>query len=171
MRVRFSEISPVGSRYEIREIEGLSLQQDFVVRGPVEAQCTLKRKGDAKVELYGSLKVSLSLPCDRCLSLYDVEVDADLHVIFETESGGSWQVKELECNIPDLDTVVLDEPVIDLDDVLRQQLYLALPVKSLCSEQCRGICSQCGANLNLAACNCADQGKKSPFSVLAQLKK
>ena len=171
MLIRFNEISPLGSSYEIRVIDGLGPPQDFVVKGPVDARCTLKRKGDDKVELQGRLQATLTLNCDRCLSSYDKEVDTGLQVLFEIESEGSWHLYDLENNISDLDTVFLEEPVIDLDDVLRQQLYLALPMKNLCMEQCRGICFRCGANLNHAECGCADENKESPFAILAQLKK
>jgi uncharacterized protein len=171
MLIRFKEISPHGSSYEIRVIDGLDPPQDFVVKGSVDARCTLKRKGDDKVELQGRLQATLTLNCDRCLSSYDKEVDSELQVLFEIESEGSWHLNNLEYNIPDLDTVFLEEPVIDLDDVLRQQLYLALPMKNLCTEQCRGICFRCGANLNHAECGCADENKESPFAILAQLKK
>jgi uncharacterized protein len=80
-------------------------------------------------------------------------------------------VKDLEYRIPDLDTVILEEPVIDLDDIIRQQLLLALPMKKLCSEQCKGMCLRCGANLNQNACGCDGEPQDSPFAILAQLKK
>jgi len=171
MLIRFNEISPLGSHYEVRKVDGVDGPPEPLVRGPVDARCTLTRKGDDKVELQGRLQATLTLTCDRCLSPYDREVDSELHVLFEVESGDSWQVKDLEYKIPDLDTILLDEPVVDLDDVVRQQLYLAIPMKSLCSEQCKGICSWCGTNLNQAACGCADEHKESPFAALAQLKR
>lgn len=171
MLVRFDQISPYGNHYEVRGIEGLESQQDFIVKGPLVAQCTLKRKGDDKVEMLGQLKTCLSLACDRCLAFYDIEVDAELQILFETASSVSGRSQEVECNVSDLDSIVLDEPVVDLDDVLRQQLYLALPMKSLCSEQCKGICSGCGVNLNQAECSCEYTNENSPFAVLALLKK
>jgi uncharacterized protein len=170
MRVWFNEISPNGNCYEVEGIEGLASQQDFIVKGPLSARCTLKRRGDAKVEMEGRLKACLSLICDRCLASHDIDVDVELQVLFKTVSSDSWQLKELECNISDLDTILLDEPVVDLDDVLRQQLYLALPLKNLCSEQCRGICPRCGVNLNLEECKCANERQDLPFAILARLK-
>ena len=58
---------------------------------------------------------------------------------------------------------------VDLDDLLRQQLYLSLPVKNLCAEECRGLCPGCGANLNQADCTCGAGEDRSPFAVLRQL--
>jgi len=171
MRVLFDEISPQGNRYKISEVDNLVGHPDFAVKGPLIAQCALHRKGAAKVALTGRLQVVLSLVCHRCLELYDVETDSEFQVSFELESDESWRIKDLEARIADLDCEALVEPVIDLDDVVRQQVYLALPVKHLCSKTCKGICSQCGANLNLADCGCATDGKVSPFAALARLKK
>lgn len=169
--IRFNEIAPHGSFFEIREIDGLDTQEDFVLQGPVEAHCALKRKGDLKVDLQGRMRATLSLICDRCLAAYDSEIDTTFQVLFEVESEGAWHVKDVESSMQDLDTVLLAEPVIDLDDVLRQQLYLTLPMKQLCSEQCLGMCSRCGTNLNRAACGCAADNKASPFAVLERFSK
>jgi uncharacterized protein len=171
MLIRFNEISPLGSTYEFRTIDGLGPPQDFAVKGPVSARCTLKRQGDDKVELQGRLQATLTLNCDRCLSSYDKEVDTEFQLLFEIESADAWHLNDLEYNIPDLDTIFVEEPVVDLDDVLRQQLYLALPMKNICMELCRGICSRCGTDLNHAECGCADKSKDSPFAILAKLKK
>jgi uncharacterized protein len=171
MLVRFSEISPLGSQYEIRNIDGFDERSELVLCEPLQAQCTLVRKSDSKVELQGRVETSLTLTCDRCLSPYCQKVDAELHMLLEVESADTWQVKDLEYNIPDLDTVLVDEPVVDLDDVIRQHIYLALPVKNLCSEQCRGMCPRCGANRNATLCGCSDEKRESPFAVLAQFKK
>lgn len=171
MLIRLNEISPVGSHFEFHTVDGLDALPDIVVLGPVKAQCTLQRKGESKAELQGRLAATLELECDRCLSQYALEVDTVLHILFEVETDTSWQVKDLEYRIPDLDTVVLEEPVIDLDDTIRQQLLLAVPMKKLCSEQCKGICLRCGANLNQNPCDCDSDPQDSPFAILAQLKK
>jgi uncharacterized protein len=171
MRVRFNEISPQGSRYEMTDVEGLAEQGDFVVRSPMHAQCTLRRKGEDKVELDGRIQAVVSLVCDRCLGEYEVEVETEFQVLLEVESEHSWHLKEVEVHAAELDRELLDEPVVNLDDVMRQQLYLALPMKNLCNESCRGICTQCGANLNTTTCDCVTEERSSPFAGLARLKK
>ena len=55
----------------------------------------------------------------------------------------------------DLETSYYRDDQIDLNELLREQFYLALPMKPLCLEDCRGLCSQCGTNLNAGACGCA----------------
>ena len=54
----------------------------------------------------------------------------------------------------DLETSFYRDDQIDLNEVLREQFYLALPMKPLCADGCLGLCSQCGANLNLTTCGC-----------------
>ncbi len=171
MLIRFNEISPHGSRFIIHEVQGLVDQGALIVRGPLVAECALERKGDDKVALRGNVDVQVMLPCDRCLGWYPVQVKTDFQLIYALEHDEAWQVKALESLPTDLETEVLSEPVIDLDDVLRQQVYLALPVKSLCSPSCAGLCSHCGTNLNETTCECSKKVKDSPFAALAQLKK
>jgi len=171
MHVRFNEISPHGSQFVFQEIRHLADQQDFVVNGPVSAECKLERKGENKVALQGKVEVELLLSCDRCLRSFPFQVKAKFQQLFAVESEDAWRVKEMESLPVDLETEILEEPVIDLDDILRQQIYLALPAKILCLGACAGLCPQCGANLNETVCECSKVGKDSPFSVLAQLKK
>ncbi|MDD2466915.1 MAG: DUF177 domain-containing protein [Desulfobulbus sp.] len=171
MLVRFNEISPYGSEFELHDIGDIAEQQDFVVNGAIRAGCALERKGEYKVVMRGRVEVELLVPCDRCLRLFPFQVNAVFQQLFTVESEDAWRIKEVDSSPVDLETEILDEPVIDLDDVLRQQVYLAIPVKKLCLEACEGLCLQCGVNLNETACECGKENKESPFSVLAQLKK
>jgi uncharacterized protein len=67
--------------------------------------------------------------------------------------------------------VHLTEPFVDVVDLLRQQVYLSLPVKQICSHDCKGLCPQCGLDLNREACICPQNVQSSPFAVLAALQK
>lgn len=70
----------------------------------------------------------------------------------------------------DLDITYLSHDYIDLSDVLAEQLQLQIPFQPLCKESCKGICSQCGTDLNLGRCACAKIQNKHPFSVLSDYK-
>ena len=60
--------------------------------------------------------------------------------------------------------------VLELDDAVRTAILLELPSRILCKEDCRGLCAQCGANLNVNACSCQkDLTSRNPFSALASL--
>lgn len=70
----------------------------------------------------------------------------------------------------DLDITYISEDFIELGDVLSEQLRLQVPFQPLCKEDCKGMCAQCGADLNLGRCACAKLAKATPFSVLKDLK-
>ncbi len=169
-QVQFTDISHAGNRYEISENSWLP-QHELKRIAPVAAEINLSRKGNSRVEVHGFLKTVIALVCDRCLADYGFQVDVVFHLILDAASDESWQVKELECSNTDLDTVLLDRPVVDLKEILRQQLYLSLPEKLICSKKCKGLCSHCGTDLNNTQCSCVSEEKASPFAVLAKLKK
>lgn len=171
MLLWFNDISPHGHRVAVQNIQDLAKEQDFVVNGSVRGDCTLKREGEDKIVLDGRVEVDLLLPCDRCLRLYPFQVSSEFRLLFALASTDPWQEGEETSFSADIETELLDEPVIDLDDVLRQQVYLALPVKRLCRETCKGLCPRCGVNLNETACECERVTEGSPFAVLAQWKK
>ena len=63
--------------------------------------------------------------------------------------------REIEIEDDDLTTAYYSDGQLDIGDLLREQFQLALPMKPLCSDACRGLCAQCGANLNRTECGCA----------------
>lgn len=79
-------------------------------------------------------------------------------------------VRREGCISSDCQTLFLPEPIIDLGVLLREQIYLALPARVLCRSDCRGLCQQCGTDLNDARCSCLQDGDGGPFSVLRQVK-
>ncbi len=170
MKVAFTDISKAGNRYEISD-DAWFPEPELTRCAPVQAELALNRKGDSKVEVQGSLRTAAQLVCDRCLGNYCFPVAVDFHLVLEVPAEESWHVKELECTGADLDTVMLTEPVVDFSDILRQQLYLSLPDKLICSAACRGLCPQCGLDLNTGDCSCVAEVKESPFAVLAKLNK
>lgn len=171
MQLRFSEIPTTGSRYTLKGFTSSDSWEGVAVKKLLAAECLLKRrKAEDKVEMQGRVHVIVSVVCDRCLAPFEVEINTPLQMLFELAGADSWQVKELECKGPDLDTILLDEPVIDIDDAFRQHIFLALPVKNLCSEGCKGICPQCGAQRNQELCSCSGSRRESPFSVLNSIK-
>lgn len=170
MRIRLSEVSPHGNHYEIVEKIDFVEQDRVLLEQPVHAKCCLTKKDQNKVTLTGTVHAEMGVCCDRCLELYTKDVESDFQVIFEMSEHDSWHVKDLECTAEDLDIIALDAPEIDLFDILRQQLFLSLPVKRICNTHCKGICADCGINLNLETCICSQARSSSPFAVLSKLK-
>lgn len=173
MKVQFAEISGTGNLYEITED---SWFPDKVLSrcAPIRARLQLVRENDSTVMLDGRLQTGVRFVCDRCLTTYDLPVDVGMRLILEYVEESTLPLQETGGAAPGPetpDTVMLEEPAVDLGDILRQQIFLSLPLKHLCRQDCRGLCPRCGADLNVQTCNCLDQDDSSPFAVLKKLKK
>jgi uncharacterized protein len=129
-------------------------------------------KDKARFRLEGTARTELELTCSRCLDPFRMPVDAafDLRYLPESEalveSDGEGEVTE-----DDLDTSVYRDDQIDVNEVLREQFYLVLPMKPLCREDCAGLCPQCGTNLNGGACGCEPPVEDPRLAPLRKLMK
>ena len=170
LKIPFSEISSTGATYTFNNLAVPCDKRDFELQGSVDLSCTLQRKGKNRVVLEGTLQAVVLLNCNRCLVGFPFQVHSNMHLIYELADVEHGHLKEIDLTAVELDVVELAEPVLDLEDIVREQLYMALPVRQICSEQCRGICPQCGNNLNDDPCDCGRDMKNSPFAVLAALK-
>lgn len=169
--VPFSEIPEHGVQFEISEVSWFP-EELLKISGPVTAELLLLRKQEFKVEVQGKLQVDVQLCCDRCLQDYNYGISSGFTFIIEIpDADHSWKLHDLECAGDDLDTIQVEEPVVDLGDILRQQVLLSLPEKKICSPSCKGLCGLCGAELNRGKCSCAPLDSGSPFAVLGSLKK
>jgi uncharacterized protein len=173
VKIPFPDISSSGSRYRVTNAYFLSEESDLHQILPVQAELLLQRKNDHQVDCSGSVHTGIRLTCDRCLADYDFPVATDFHFILEcaSEEATQWTLREIECSSAEIDLVHLTEPLVDVEDILRQQVYLSLPVKQICSPDCKGLCPKCGLDLNREHCTCPKNAQPSPFSVLAALKK
>lgn len=170
MKIPFTEISSSSTDYTFNSLTVPCDKRDFELQGPVELTCSLQKKGRDRVVLQGMVQAILLLRCSRCLTGFPFQVHANMQLIYELLDAEYSHLKEVDLAACELDVIELLEPVLDLEDIARQQLYMALPVRQICSEQCLGICPECGNNLNHSTCDCKRDKKNSPFSVLAALK-
>ncbi len=173
MRIPFEQIPAEGLELELTEA-GWFPEQELARQGPVRATINLAREPGRldRVRLRGLLEVDLRLICDRCLDSYPYALAADFQASLEVgaiDDGAA--VSDHLCSAEVMETVSLAEPVVDVFDLLAQQLFLSLPLKRLCREECRGLCPRCGADLNEGECGCFRSPGSSPFAVLADLKK
>ena len=127
--------------------------EDYVIAGPVSLAADVHKDTD-RYRLTGRVRAPLDLTCSRCLEAFRLDVDApfDLQYVPHAENAGEGEVAIEE---DDLSTAYYRDEVIDLGQLVREQCYLALPMKPLCSEGCKGLCPTCGTNLNTATCECA----------------
>jgi uncharacterized protein len=102
------------------------------------------------------MRAPLALECARCLESFAWTVDQDLDLFFLPHEPGRTDEEEDEVELSDRDMVVAyyEGDRLDLGDIVREQLFLAVPMRSLCRDDCGGRCASCGANRNRERCGC-----------------
>ncbi|WP_285905320.1 YceD family protein [Pseudodesulfovibrio pelocollis] len=112
----------------------------------------------------GTLKGSVFLPCDRCAADFEFAIDTgyDLFEELPGEEGGEGEEPRVREHGGELQ--------LDMGALLWEEFALALPVKPLCDESCRGVCPGCGADRNAEACACADDEGDERLAVFRSLK-
>jgi DUF177 domain-containing protein len=120
---------------------------------PVDLAFDIHKDKD-KFRLVGDVITELELTCSRCLEPYRIPLSASFDVRYLPASAVSAEA-EHEMDDDDFETSYYRDDQIDLNELMREQFYLALPMKPLCRVDCRGLCPQCGTNLNTSTCGCA----------------
>jgi DUF177 domain-containing protein len=134
--------------------------------GRPELNLQANRAGD-EVRLVGNLKATVEIDCDRCLKPSTMPVDQSFDLLYLPPAKTS---EEKELGDDDLSIAFYQDETIDIDDLVREQVELALPMARLCGEACRGLCPECGANLNEGDCFCSDKQVDPRWSALKELK-
>ena len=107
-------------------------------------------RGDGFLQIEGEVTSRWKEVCARCLRRTEKDFKSSIHL--DLAVGNS-------------------ETIYDFTPELREEILTAYPDRILCSDTCRGLCGNCGANLNVAPCDCAGQDdEKSPFSILNKMK-
>jgi uncharacterized protein len=141
-------VEHVDRRYEPQAFELPG--ESFRLAGPVHLVADVRRDGH-KVRLVGRLDTRLECDCSRCLEPFTIPVEAALDELFlpAAENAGD---DEREVQEADLGVSFYRDDEIDLGAVMREQFFLAVPMKPLCRESCLGLCPVCGANRNREDC-------------------
>lgn len=141
----------------------------FRVVSPVTLSFDVDRQEPGRYRVAGHLTAEIELSCGRCLEPFTLPVatDFDLRYVPRTENVGEG---EREVDEDDLATAFYDGEEIDLAHLIMEQLQLALPMKALCTEACKGLCASCGTNLNTGACDCNEKWEDPRFAALRNLK-
>jgi uncharacterized protein len=158
---------PRGRIERTEQPSAFEADEAYRILEPVELRADLK-KDHGKVRLTGTLRTVLELECGRCLEGYTLPVNTTFDLLYlpaaEAPAQGEREVEE-----DDLDTAFYRDGIIDLAGLLREQLYLALPMKPLCRDVCRGLCPVCGTNMNTSSCSCANEWEDPRLAPLRAL--
>jgi uncharacterized protein len=143
-------------------------EHDLTLIEPVIVDGRIRRKG-VEVELHGNLRAKVAVACGRCLK----SVELPIEVVFTERftPAVSWKHEEQhELSEEDLDLSAFDGEGIELDDLVREEIMLAMPGHVLCSEECKGLCPDCGIDFNTGSCDCATRRIDSRWDKLKELR-
>ena len=148
-------------------------EETFALRPGGRLSCRLERVDGESVHVRGRLQAGLDLECNRCLAPYTLPVSQELDLFYlphRPEADGEEEEDEVELDDHDMVVAYHDGTRLDLGEMVREQLYLTVPMKRLCRDDCKGRCPSCGADLNAKPCACpAPEAEEDPR--LAPLKK
>lgn len=134
----------------------------FPVVSKDDVHITVTYVKDKQLEIKGSTKLQVEIPCDRCLEAVTEDFELDF-------------TKRVDLSVSDEDNMFSDEfdesnyidgYTLDVDMLVYNEVLIGWPTKILCSENCKGICNVCGQNLNQGTCDCEDTSLDPRMSVI-----
>ncbi len=133
------------------------------------AHVSVSKRDRETALLEGELGGQLVAACDRCGERVETKFHNEFVYLVTTKEEQLADLREIECSDEDAITLYQKEPVVNVDKILQEQAYLAVPLGNLCSKDCKGICAGCGAALNNETCSCSVDTAGSAFAVLKKL--
>jgi uncharacterized protein len=156
MKINLTKIPPGGKEIGFSLEPGwwkTDFDEDRIVglESPLSVRLKIYQTGE-KIVVDGLLSARLLLRCDRCLETFikDVTTDFRIYLSMFPFKGEA----EVELSENDLNLDFIDDNFLDSDQIIKEQLILNLPMKTLCTKDCKGLCPICGCNLNTTTCSC-----------------
>lgn len=164
MKILLSDITDEGLDLDFEE----TLELDNLgLRSPVRALLRVD-KVSTEVIVNGRFTCSIELQCSRCLKNFIKDADISMSVVYhpldELRGEDKHEVKDDE-----LDMGFYEGNEMDVQELLKEQIILSVPMKPLCSESCKGICPQCGKDLNIDTCKCEQKEIDPRLAILKKL--
>ena len=150
------DVRPLDETLDLSDYE-LFGTKPFVT--PIQIQGKIENKAGVVV-LNADVRFVLRVNCDRCLDEFEWAFDYPVEHVLVTE-----------LNTDNDEYIVVENHLLDLDELILSDIFLNLPSKLLCSEDCKGLCSMCGQNFNKGSCDCNDKLVDPRFAVLDELLK
>jgi len=149
------------------------LRQQTPLRTAGRASLIEEREGHKgtiqDIRLVGSLATRIEVACARCLEPVRRDVDRSFDLLYRPQGVDAGH-EELSVTDAEAEIGYYVGDGILLEDVLREQVLLAVPIKTVCREDCKGLCPHCGRNLNTESCNCTVETSDPRWSALRELR-
>jgi uncharacterized protein len=158
--LEFEQVLPVGR---------IAFGPDVKQVAPMEVAGAAELLGD-EIHVAGGLRTTVEAVCSRCLEPLRQPIDVEFDLFYRPMKTIARE-EEIELKPSELEIGFYEGKGLELDEILKEQVLLTLPMKQICREECRGLCPQCGQNLNQAGCTCKTERLDSRWSGLEQFKK
>ena len=136
--------------------------------GPASVKGKVRLSGN-QVFVDGHIEARAQVECDRCLQPVEAPVSADFAL--EYISGTDYESSDVvELTEAEMLVSVFDGEAIDVDEIVKEQILLAVPTRMLCREDCKGICPECGVDKNKGECQCVTDDIDPRWAALKNLK-
>ena len=175
MKIEVQHIPTQGTRLEyVKPFETFPVLKQLTDQGecrfttPITISLKAAPERDL-VRLDGVVSAAVQLPCSRCLNNYDRQIRRRFPLRFSKEIPADvhrGDNGEVELTAEQIGLIFYRDDTIVFSDAVQEQIVLSLPYKPICSESCKGLCSQCGADLNQGPCGCPPKTAGNPFEVL-----
>jgi DUF177 domain-containing protein len=168
-RVRDLEIR--AARFDVELTPGAiefldpKLRQAGTLRAAGKVELVSGSLGEIRVK--GHVVAPMEADCDRCLEPAGIPIDSDFELYYRPASDG--HAKETAIDGSESELGFYEGEGLELNDVLREFVWLSLPMQRLCSADCKGICPQCGQNRNQSQCRCQVEAADNRWAALKEL--
>lgn len=153
--------------YNIGELD--LADDNITLAAPCKLTLSLQRRSQ-DIDVHGSLKTKLSASCNRCLAAFEIPIESSFYSIYLPLDKLN-KTDEMVLERQELDFSFYSDDSIDVDEMLSEQIQLALPMSQLCQPDCQGLCGSCGTDLNKGKCQCTSQMGDPRWSALLDIKK
>jgi uncharacterized protein len=122
------------------------------------------------IRIAGKVATNLEILCARCLEPVHYPIQRDFDLLYRPAGSDSDADTEVELKDRDAAISYYEGDGLELKDVLQEQMLLEVPIKTVCREECKGLCPHCGKNLNASECECAKTVNDPRWDALKDLK-
>jgi len=176
IEIKELELHPVDFREEFGPgmIDlGEDVRQRTVLRSEGRADLVEEHHGKHElvqdIRLKGRLETKLEVDCARCVEPVELPVERSFDLLYRPLGADAGR-RELSVTAAEAEIGYYQGEGLLLEDALREQMLLAVPLKAICREDCKGLCAHCGKNLNEGACACAYELEDPRWAALKEIR-
>jgi uncharacterized protein len=170
LNVRDMEVRPIlfELEYAPGEIDFLDPELRQLSPARVDGRADLLASVD-EIRVRGRLTVEVGSECERCLELARFPLDRRFDLFYSPAGSAVPEAGEMALKAGEVEIAFYEGEGIDLTEILREQVLLALPMQRLCQSGCRGLCPACGSNRNQVECSCVQEVVDDRWAALRNL--